>query len=117
MRTNIITKENRRSLLGVTIKDRKCGGWDLNPRIPEEQGYRSRFSIFPAWLILSIALFLTLPSTLLKRENHRDLRRWPGLATPARKMRTHVSTLSFIFNGHSSNKRITYIECIIWELS
>jgi hypothetical protein len=32
-------------------------------------------------------------------------------------MSTHVSTLSFIFNGHSSNKRITYIECIIWELS
>ena len=51
------------------IYDHRCGGWDLNPRIPKEQGFRNRFI---SWLILSFALYVS-----------RDLRRWPGLATPA----------------------------------
>jgi hypothetical protein len=53
----------------VQSYDDRCGGWDLNPRIPKEQGFRNRFI---SWLILSFAPCV-----------NRDLRRWPGLATPA----------------------------------
>ncbi len=45
----------------------KCGEWDLNPRIPEEQGYRSFLAHSKLRTILLI-----------------DLRLWPGLAIPAR---------------------------------
>lgn len=44
-----------------------CGGWDLNPRIPKEQGSRN----------------VNVIHSKHRTRFLRDLRRWPSLATPA----------------------------------
>ena len=60
-----------------------CGRWDLNPRIPKEQGFRNRYF---------------LAHSKLRTPNPvRDLRRWPGLATPADSSYLYLMlNLSFI---------------------
>ena len=51
----------------IFIPKFKCGGWDLNPRIPKEQGSRN----------------VNVIHSKHRTRFLRDLRRWPSLATPA----------------------------------